>query len=284
MYTHTSQDSNPSSISSFTSHTMLSKMMKTIVVGVGGPTSSGKTTLAKHLLALLPSKVGVILHQDDFALPEECLPWNETLQAKDWDNPIGTIDYKRMKDVLHHAKIHGSLPDHHSSHDHLNMQPERPLDVPLANECRIRLANSLKRHPEIQHIIFADGFLLYYDVDVRKQMDIRLFLRCDRTTLENRRNDRGGYATAEGTVWQDPPGYFEHVIWPGYVEAHKRLFVKGDIEYGPLVNVKEDQATDGAPVKDLLLIEGQNTHINDVVKSSVNEIVRFLDALPSATQ
>ncbi|PWN38400.1 P-loop containing nucleoside triphosphate hydrolase protein [Meira miltonrushii] len=262
---------------------MLAKMAKTIVVGVGGPTSSGKTTIAKHLLALIPPKIGVILHQDDFALPEESLPFNETLQARDWDNPIGTIDYKRMKEVLQHAKAFGKLPDHHSSHDHLNLQPERPLDTPFANECKQRLADALRKHPEIQHIIFADGFLLYYDAQVRKQMDIRLFLRCDRATLESRRNERGGYATAENTVWQDPPGYFEHVIWPGYVQAHKNMFVNEDIEHGSLVDVKEDQPTDGAPVKNLLLIEGQGTHINDVVKSSVNEIVRFLDATPSAS-
>lgn len=64
---------------------------KTLVVGVGGATSSGKTTLAKHLLALLPSRKGVMLHQDDFALPEAELPWNEALQARDWDNPVGTV-------------------------------------------------------------------------------------------------------------------------------------------------------------------------------------------------
>jgi nicotinamide/nicotinate riboside kinase len=68
---------------------------KTIVIGVGGATSSGKTTLAKHLLALLPKDKSAMLHQDDFALPEEQLPWNETLQARDWDSPIGTVSISK---------------------------------------------------------------------------------------------------------------------------------------------------------------------------------------------
>jgi nicotinamide/nicotinate riboside kinase len=66
-------------------------MIRTLVIGVGGATNSGKTTVAKHLLALLPAGKGVMLHQDDFALPEAQLPWNEALQAKDWDHPIGTV-------------------------------------------------------------------------------------------------------------------------------------------------------------------------------------------------
>lgn len=32
-----------------------------------------------------------MLHQDDFALPEEQLPWNATIKARDWDSPIGTV-------------------------------------------------------------------------------------------------------------------------------------------------------------------------------------------------
>jgi nicotinamide/nicotinate riboside kinase len=70
---------------------------KTLVIGVGGATSSGKTTLAKHLLSLLPKGECAMLHQDDFALPEEQLPWNDTLQARDWDSPVGTVSILHRK-------------------------------------------------------------------------------------------------------------------------------------------------------------------------------------------
>lgn len=67
-----------------------------VVVGVGGATCSGKTTLAKHLLQILnPSQKGsrsgiteaFILHQDDFAPPEATLPVNEEYGVTDWDHP-----------------------------------------------------------------------------------------------------------------------------------------------------------------------------------------------------
>ncbi len=77
-----------------------------IVVGVGGATCSGKTTLAKHLLQILNQtpnsssddgeakkvtghgiKDAFILHQDDFAPPEASLPVNKEFGVTDWDHP-----------------------------------------------------------------------------------------------------------------------------------------------------------------------------------------------------
>jgi hypothetical protein len=28
----------------------------------------------------------------------------------------------------------------------------------------------------------------------------------------------------KGTFWQDPPGYFEQLVYPAYVEAHRSMF------------------------------------------------------------
>jgi len=39
--------------------------VKVVLIGVGGATCSGKTTLAKHLRQILPGSF--IIHQDDFA-------------------------------------------------------------------------------------------------------------------------------------------------------------------------------------------------------------------------
>lgn len=36
----------------------------------------------------------------------------------------------------------------------------------------------------------------------------------------------------------DPPHYFERVVYPAYVEAHKHLFADEDVENGPLVDSK----------------------------------------------
>lgn len=90
-----------------------------VVVGVGGATCSGKTTLAKHLVQILNSseksssdKGGItdafILHQDDFAPLESTLPVNEELGVTDWDHPptavsstVSTQIYKTIIETAH---------------------------------------------------------------------------------------------------------------------------------------------------------------------------------------
>jgi nicotinamide/nicotinate riboside kinase len=36
----------------------------------------------------------------------------------------------------------------------------------------------------------------------------------------------------EGTLWRDPPNYWENIVWPAYVDAHKHIFENGDVERG----------------------------------------------------
>jgi nicotinamide/nicotinate riboside kinase len=38
----------------------------------------------------------------------------------------------------------------------------------------------------------------------------------------------------EGTLWRDPPHYWEQIVYPAYVRAHKHLFEGGDVENGLL--------------------------------------------------
>lgn len=44
----------------------------------------------------------------------------------------------------------------------------------------------------------------------------------------------------EGTLWQDPPNYWENIVWPAYVDAHKGVFENGDVEHGKLTGGIED--------------------------------------------
>jgi nicotinamide/nicotinate riboside kinase len=106
-----------------------------------------------------------------------------------------------MDNVLQHFRQHGVLPPHHSSHDHLNEQPSLPIDEESMVHWKEAFRSALEK-AQIDKVLIADGFLLYYDERIRRQMDVRLFLRCKQSTLIRRRDSRGGYATAEGTVWQ----------------------------------------------------------------------------------
>jgi len=42
----------------------------------------------------------------------------------------------------------------------------------------------------------------------------------------------GVQSDPEGSLWRDPPHYWEQIVWPAYVEAHKDILADGDIEHG----------------------------------------------------
>ena len=79
-----------------------------------------------------------------------------------------------------------------------------------------------------------------------------LFLRVSKETLQDRRIRRSGYHTAgtvdvfgrfqllntqvqfnaEGSFWQDPPGYWENIVYPAYLKAHADMFIDENVESG----------------------------------------------------
>ncbi|SPO31818.1 related to NRK1 - Nicotinamide riboside kinase [Ustilago trichophora] len=256
-----------------------------VVVGVGGATCSGKTTLAKHLLQILnPSeksssdKSGItdafILHQDDFAPLESTLPVNEEFGVTDWDHPPTAIDYKRMCRTIEHIKSTGLFPAEFSSHDHLNSQPDCPISEDVSATWKDKfasLASSTSLPAGGLRLMLADGFLLYYDPEVRSSMDIKVFLRTPRAVLKQRREERFGYATAEGTVWKDPEGYFDNIVWPAYELAHKGVFSNQDVEKGePIRPNSGDKSIAGGPVEGLHVLDADPTQISSEPQGDSN--------------
>ncbi len=106
--------------------------------------------------------------------------------------------------------------------------------------------------------MLADGFLLYYDPEVRSTMDVKVFLRTPRAVLKRRREERFGYATAEGTVWKDPEGYFDNIVWPAYELAHADVFSNRDVEKGePIKPTEDEEAIPGGPVQGLYVLDAE---------------------------
>ena len=61
-------------------------------------------------------------------------------------------------------------------------------------------ANLVERGDKDIILCFVDGFLLYSDTAVVKELDLRLLVRAPYEKLKARREARSGYVTIEGTI------------------------------------------------------------------------------------
>ncbi|KAK3669093.1 ribosylnicotinamide kinase [Elasticomyces elasticus] len=213
-----------------------------ILVGISGPSSSGKTTLARLLRDIFANVF--ILHEDDFYKTDADIPINQNGVA-DWDC-LEAIDLPALQHALEHIREHGtSPPDFYSKEDRNSVGK---VDVAESEVEDLKWKASRWMFQDVPPIAIIDGFLLYSEEmkAVRDLFDVKIFLRTDYKTAKDRREARSGYVTLEGfwkasmndtgpigrtdTTLQDPPGYVDNVVWPNYVEDHAFLFKDGNVE------------------------------------------------------
>lgn len=73
-------------------------------------------------------------------------------------------------------------------------------------------------------------------------------------------------ADPEGSLWQDPPNYWENIVWPAYLRAHAPIFDNGDAEDGQ----------SNGTVPELFVLEGENTGMTVLFERACQEIVSKL--------
>ena len=168
--------------------------MTTLVVGIAGLSSSGKTTLARLLRSALQEVSGpsaLVVHQDDFYLPDSEVPVRDD-GLPDWDC-AGALDWRGLRRVLEHIRATGALPA-----DSASLQDSSPVGgagaqaVPAALLQRVgrQLADALetkeaKGTKEGQEggrnrrtIAILDGFLLLqHDSPIKDLLDVSMLLR-----------------------------------------------------------------------------------------------------------
>lgn len=66
----------------------------------------------------------------------------------------------------------------------------------------------------------------------------------------------GVQSDPEGSLWRDPPNYWEDIVYPAYVEAHEGVFENGDVEHGKPTN----------KVERLVLLESLETTMTEAVE------------------
>lgn len=196
-----------------------------ILVAFGGPSSSGKTTVAKTLAALLPHVT--LIHQDDFYLADSQIPIDKASGYQDWDCPEA-LNFDKFKKYLTVLKNGEGEPPIDS------IQPD-DLDLKLLSNGIEAIKTIVKEHEtkfnngKQKHIYFIDGFMLFHDPEITNLFDVKLFFHASFATLKRRREARSGYNTVEG-FWTDPPEYFEKIVWPAFESSHKYLFTNNDVE------------------------------------------------------
>lgn len=201
-----------------------------LLVGISGPSSSGKTTLSRLLRDIFPPKQLCILHLDDFYLTDAEIPVKNGVQ--DWDC-LESLDLAGLREALRFIKREGRSPDWLVSKEDQNSVGEHGVSESVIEELRGEIKKALNSHLDWQdrRICIVDGFLLFSEdmKDIRNMFDVRLFLRTSYETAKRRREARSGYVTLEG-FWEDPPGYVDNIVWPNYIKDHSFLFQGGDVD------------------------------------------------------
>lgn len=266
--------------------------VRTILIGVGGASCSGKTTLAKHLVRILPRCL--LLHQDDYAPPEEDIPLHPVHGVKDWDAPSTAIEWPRLREdlkrVKHDSTGSDSLDDAKRSHEHLSLLTEVPIDEARVKHWQERFQELAPDHRDtdtprstrpgtgagLRHrFVLVDGFLMFYDQQVSDLLDVRILIRARKDVLKARRLARNE-RIADDSFWKDPPGIFENVVWPAYVEAHAKHFIAGDVEHGALSPDQEQEQGEGAGM--VLLDDDGALSMDEMVERSCGAIYQAVGA------
>ncbi|CUA71727.1 hypothetical protein RSOLAG22IIIB_09763 [Rhizoctonia solani] len=241
---------------------------RVITVGIGGASSAGKSTLAKQLSGVLPNCT--VIHQDDYwSSPDECVihpVYNEPFlehpsTAIKW--PLFRERVQRLKTITTDTEVsrweesdsdgsqNDTIPD---QMDGLSQEfGKLPDDMVAAWTQRFRELDKEWRSRGIQlKWCIVEGWHLYYDPEVVKELDLRLLIRCPSSVLRKRREKRA-YKQEDGTLRVDPPYYWEYFTYPAYLLSHSHLF-QGELDVGPLSAAAESAG--------VILLEGEGTKQN----------------------
>lgn len=130
-----------------------------------------------------------------------------------------------MKEVLEHARTTGDLPSEFESKEETNELGPSRVDDDVVDRMREKVSKPLAN----TKFIVVDGIMLYHEGSpLLNDFDIKFFLDAPYDVLKKRREARKGYATLEG-FWEDPPGYFDDIVWPAYQRYYSYLFENHDV-------------------------------------------------------
>ncbi|PUU83066.1 hypothetical protein B9Z19DRAFT_1073781 [Tuber borchii] len=176
-----------------------------LLIAISGPSSTGKTTLTRHLQAIFsqpppPPR----LHQDDFFRTDLEIPISSESGVQDWDCPAA-IDWDRLVHALRELKRTGVLDGVDSFEDLVQFDKgSGGVEEGVVEGCRGRVVRELgfgeggDRDGDVGGLALVEGFLMFVEERVMEVLDVKIFLRGRYEIVKRRREGRSGYDTIEG--------------------------------------------------------------------------------------
>lgn len=152
--------------------------------------------------------------------------------ALDYIKTRGTLPVSRS--IYPEARSNFCQPEFESVEDHSSVSKPLVSDSTTA-ELKARVKKFSDDIPSLAqaslNLCLFEGFLLYGNSvsAIHDYMDIKLFMQVSYKSSKARREARPPYVTRDG-IWQDPPGYFDKIVWSNYVAEHQWMFEAGDVD------------------------------------------------------
>ncbi|KAF1389324.1 hypothetical protein PFLUV_G00072250 [Perca fluviatilis] len=166
--------------------------MKTLLVGVGGMTNGGKSTLSRSLHQKIPNSC--LIAQDSYFKDDSIVPVDsngfkqyDMLDALHMDTMMCEVDSWR-RDPLSFMKQRGLNPEHTAS----------------------------SSADEEVYVLIVEGFLIFNHRPLNELFHKRYFMEIPYDVCKTRRSLRV-YTPP------DPPGYFDGHVWPMYLKARQEM-------------------------------------------------------------
>lgn len=192
--------------------------LKLLVVGIGGVTNGGKTSLCTFLKQRFPA--ATIINMDDYYYPEDSPHhiWIDGMNHQDWDvvssvnmgqlekdikGWVDTAIQKTSKTAIQEtSKTSCTNADQHNT--------PSPNNGDQGNTTSANVSNS--NIP----MLFVEGIMIYNYKPLLPHFNKKYFFTLDKETCLKRRLGRH-------YLPPDKEGYFEQAVWPRYLEYKQEI-------------------------------------------------------------
>ncbi len=178
-----------------------------VVIGVGGGSGSGKTTVVRRIVESLPEDHVTVLEHDRYYRDRSDLRLEERA-ALNYDHP-DALETDLM--VQHLAELRAG----------------RTVEVPVYDFARYT-RKAATDHVEPRHAIIVEGILIYTDARLRELMDIKVFVDADGDTRFIRRLRRD--VAERGRTMESVVDQYLNTVKPMHLE-----FVEPSKRYADII-------------------------------------------------